>query len=175
MRITGLLILTIWFSSCRFFSEKRAKETQVELWKERTNSPVHVQQPVFEGYVYPKGFKAAALYPGRFTPEAADIILAEKVLSRQLKILNESSFTATWHPAVVHEELPAYVRQYVGYINDRGEKIIWINCAYEPDMQQRKRYGKGIIKMRDGGYAYWNAKVSLSKGKLFDLYINDYV
>ncbi|QEH40888.1 hypothetical protein [Chitinophaga sp. XS-30] len=173
MRITGLLILTIWFSSCRFFSEKRAKEEQVELWKERVNSPVHIQQPAFEGYIYPRAFKAAALYPGRFTPGEADIILVEKVLSRQLKILNESSFTATWHPAKVHEELPGYVRQYVGYIDDRGEKIIWINCTYEPDIRQRPRYGDGIIKMRDGGSAYWNARVNLSTGKLFNLYIND--
>jgi hypothetical protein len=47
---------------------------------------------------------------------------------------------------------------------------VWINC-----ISKRNKYidwQMQIIQVRDGGDAYFNLKINLTTGKVYDLYIN---
>jgi len=65
-------------------------------------------------------------------------------------------------------DLPRYKRQYAAYINEHGEKEVWINCMCSVDDGWRDN----IIMVRDGGSCYFNLTINLTKQLAYDLSIN---
>jgi hypothetical protein len=77
---------------------------------------------------------------------------------------------------VITSRLRYYVRQYFGYIDKDGNKIIFINCFSQTcNIYQRERYWlKDEVSAWDGGAAFWNVKINLASQKLFEFYVNGY-
>lgn len=69
-------------------------------------------------------------------------------------------------------ELNNYKRQYVPVINQKGEKVIWINFFCQ-DFKNRD-WRKEIPIVADGGNCYFNIKINLTTKKYSDLRINGY-
>ena len=65
--------------------------------------------------------------------------------------------------------LDSYKRQYVGVINNKGEKEVWVNCFCR---QGKIDWKKEIIMTADGGNCYFNLKINLTTGKYYNLQIN---
>ena len=72
---------------------------------------------------------------------------------------------------IIHENLPKYRRQYVGNINKKGQKIIWINFLWTKENDE-SRLAKDVLYVDDGGSYYWNIKVNIVTEELTDLMIN---
>lgn len=131
----------------------------------------------FEGYIFPKtNIIDADWMPfhevkERYTPTAEDIIIAEGILTEQLKRINASLMNQSKGCPIIHKNLKKYKRQYFGYINNSGEKIIWINLVWG-NKESRLDLDKKVRVVLDGCSYYWNIKVNLNEGKLFDLIVN---
>jgi len=105
----------------------------------------------------------------RFTPTREDIEKAETALKTQLQELNKPLVNQHNSP-IIHKKLRKYKRQYFGYINDKGQKILLINSFWN-----KKEYSYWLeskVSVLDGGSYYWSVNYDLETNELFDLYIN---
>jgi hypothetical protein len=62
-----------------------------------------------------------------------------------------------------------YKRQYVCYLNEKGQKIVYVNCFchdYSSD------WHKSIIIVKDGGECYFHLKINLTTKKYFEFMVN---
>ena len=131
----------------------------------------HVKTNEFECAIFPANH--FDLLPGeRFTPTREDINEAESVLRDQLVKINSEKINQSSSP-VIDENLPMYLRQYFGYIDKEGNRILFINGFWKKD-DLKKDWLYERISVLDGGSYYWNIKFNLKTGKLFDLRVNGY-
>ncbi len=107
----------------------------------------------------------------RFTPTRQEIEKAEIALNNNLKDLNKLLINQSSTP-VIHKNLHKYKRQYFGYIDKNGNRILLINCFWSMDKDDSDRWLTDRIMVLDGGSYYWNVKFNLDKNELFDLDIN---
>ncbi len=66
-------------------------------------------------------------------------------------------------------DLDKYKRQYVTVINEKNEKIVWINCFCG---NWTKNSRKQIFAVEDGGNCYFNLKINLTTKKIYDFIVN---
>jgi hypothetical protein len=95
------------------------------------------------------------------------------------------------HTLGVHIGNCEVVKQVVPMINDKGEKVFWVNCvstgilAQEPEPYSKSTKKKKkkpldymvdwkneIILVNDGGYCFWNVMINLNSLTYSDLYVN---
>ena len=132
----------------------------------------HYKSNKFDVAIFPASY--IDLIPGqRFTPTRQEIDKAESVLLTDLKILNKDLINQSSTP-IIHKNLTSYKRQYFGYIDKNGDRILLINCFWSRDKAFNANWLKNRIYVLDGGSYYWNVKFNLDKAKLFDLEINGY-
>ncbi len=117
----------------------------------------------------------------RWTPDKRDIELAEKILRAQIKNANKNLTNQVNNCPVIHRHLNDYFRQYVGILNDKGEKVIHINFSWDRFtlLDRIKGYSDGRLEFEsdyahvfDGCSYYWQVNVNLDKKTLSDLSIN---
>ena len=132
----------------------------------------HYKTTKFDVAIFPASY--IDLIPGkRFTPTRQEIDKAETALRTELKELNKQLINQHTTP-IIHKKLKKYKRQYFGYIDNKGNKILRINCFWDKDNDSRDNWLKDRISVQDGGSYYWNIKFNLNTGKLFDLQVNGY-
>jgi len=102
----------------------------------------------------------------QWTPSDDDIAAAEKLLNYCFDM--EKSGTVDHF---LDRKLEQYNRQFVGAINSKGEKIIWINCLILAG-DNFKNWKTDIIMVNDGGNAFFNVRVNLITNTYYDLMIN---
>ena len=136
----------------------------------------HIKTKTIEGYIFPKDYIPSLIYfndaKERYNPSKEDVLQAEQIIKDQL--LNESQLLVnhSGNFAIIHKNLARYKRQYVGYIDQNGDKIIWINFITEKEKYQLPRISKDVIVVLDGSRNYWNIKVNINKDQLSDLRID---
>jgi hypothetical protein len=65
-----------------------------------------------------------------------------------------------------------YCKQFVGAINFKGEKTIWVNCFCEKYKDDFEKWKTEIVFVKDGGNCYFNIKINVDKNEYYDLNIN---
>ena len=124
----------------------------------------------FDVAIFPRTY--IDLIPGkRFTPTKLQIDDAETNLTDQIKNLNRALINQTSGP-IIHKRLRNYKRQYFGYTNEQGERILLINCFWTKKKDKLKNWLDHRISVLDGGSYYWEVKYNIEKKKIFDLDIN---
>jgi len=109
-----------------------------------------------------------------FTPTREDINNVELALRERLKELNYELSNQASTP-VIHKNLKKYRRQYFGYINDSGQRILLINSFWKSRSEDyHKSWLNRMIIVFDGGSYFWNIKYNLDTDELFDLLVNGY-
>jgi len=61
--------------------------------------------------------------------------------------------------------LKKYVRQYVGYLTDNNEVVIWINFLHKTycnENEDKNRLSEDIITVYGGGYYFWRISVNIT-------------
>lgn len=131
----------------------------------------HYKTKEFDVAIFPETYKEL-LPEKRFTPTHENITEAELALRTKLEDLNYL-LTHQSNSPVIHKNLSKYLRQYFGYIDENGNRILIINCFWKNvDKMAKKLWLKDRITVRDGGSFYWNVKYNLDTGELFDLEVN---
>jgi hypothetical protein len=72
---------------------------------------------------------------------------------------------------VIHKNLSHYSRQYVGYIDQEGAKVIWINFLWSK--YNDRDLSKDVIEVHDGCSYYWNIKIDITNNRAYNLDINE--
>ncbi|WP_026725500.1 hypothetical protein [Flavobacterium sasangense] len=135
------------------------------------NVAEHFKTKQFEVAIFPESSNDL-MQQNRFTPTKEEIFKAENALKSKLKYLNNPLINQSSSP-IIHKNLKKYKRQYFGYINDKGEKILYINSLWSKS--NRENYWlQQIIIGSDGGSYYWNIEYNLETDELESLKINGY-
>lgn len=128
----------------------------------------------FKGYIFSKEhyvFMTIENQRERFTPTTDEIRIIENRLKKKIKCENKNKENQYENCPIIHKKLNNYTRQYVGFINNKSEKIIWINCIWSKNVNN-EILKKEIFLTSDGCSYYWNIKINLKTEELFDLEIN---
>jgi len=98
----------------------------------------------------------------RFSPIRQDIDKAEILLTNNLRNINKQLANQFSIP-IIHNNLHKYKRQYFGYIDKNGDKILLISCFWAKDKDDNNRWLTNRVMALDGGSYYWNVKFNLKK------------
>ena len=136
----------------------------------------------YEGVIFSKDYVGLMIGSNnKFTPTQVDIDSAEIILKKGIKKINKNRPNQVDNCPVIHRNLGKYKRQYFGYIDQNGDKVIFINCFWdkngfmdkvlynEPKDTKWKTEEKFML---DGCSYYWSINVNLNKKILFDFGVN---
>ncbi len=132
---------------------------------------VYVKGKGYAGYIFEKEHLVMVSIKnqqGRFTPTLEEVEVAEKLLKARLPELNKDKISQYGTCPNIEKKLKKYKRQYFGLMNQSGEKVIWINML----MNHINEASEEIIIVCDGCSYYWNVKVNITTGEVYDLSIN---
>lgn len=162
-------------------------KTTVKTFDTSDNNKIGVKSNKFRGTIfkssYPKDklFIVATDSINRFTPTREDIEVAETILKQQIQKLNNPRINQFSKKEYIDKNLKKYFRQYVGFTNEKGDKIIHINFYWNKFTlidrlkgydDQRLEYTSDFSVELDGGSHYWNVNVNLTKKNLERLQVN---
>lgn len=138
------------------------------------DDPTHVKGKGYEGYIFDEThfvMVSVQQQKSRYTPTKDDVAAAEKLLKEKLPSINKGRVNQIRSCPVIDKKLKRYKRQYVGFINDKGEKILWINLIWVKRVTESE-LSKDIVSVQDGCSYYWNVKINVTTGEVFDLRVN---
>ena len=108
-----------------------------------------------------------------------EIAQTELLLSRcidELNVLQEKGFRklSKNEPKIrTHKDefvisLSNYKRQFIPVTNEKGEKVVWVNCFCD----EKEYWRKSIVFVLDGGNCYFNVKINLTQRTYYNLRVN---
>ena len=127
----------------------------------------------YSGYVFDTSFtilKSIKEQRERILLSRNDIDMAESILRKQLPSLNREKVNQSKECPDISRNLNKYCRQYFGFLNKKGEKIIWINMFWNKVLNEIAKYD--LISVNDGCSYYWNVEVNITTKVLCNLQIN---
>jgi hypothetical protein len=131
----------------------------------------HYETKKFNAAIFPASSREVFSGSERFTPSKQEIEIAEQALIKQLAAINADRQNQDATP-IIDKNLSKYKRQYFGYTNDKGNKILFINCFWKRNKEDEKLWLNERIMVLDGGSYFWNIKFNLTTNELFDLDVN---
>ena len=110
----------------------------------------------------------------RWNPTEEDIAKAEKLIKKYIvrSVEKKHRLPNQYRTPIVHQNLDKYYRQYLGRIDKRGRKILYVNCFWKDKENKFPDWKRKLIGICDGGSYYWDIKVNLKKKKCFDYSVN---
>lgn len=132
----------------------------------------YVKGDCYEGYIFNANNKHYSTDKSlkRFKPSKADIISVEKALKKNIKQINKLRPNQGKGCPNIHRKLHKYNRQYIGYINDKGLKVIWMNFIWKEDCPDY--WKEEIVDILDGCSYYWSIKVELKSMEFSEFRVN---
>ncbi len=107
-----------------------------------------------------------------FTPSIDEIVLAKKLSIQHIDSLeqirkNKNSDLGK----ILRFNHSDYYRQYIGYIDNKGNRVIFINaiCSASGDRNDLKKTWWFVL---DGGSCYYQIRIDLKGKKCFDFAVN---
>jgi hypothetical protein len=171
----NLLLLTLFFFAFGAFAQKIRK---VEVVSDRS---IQVTGSNFEGIIFSKDYVPTfILYPPdtkKINLSIQDIIQVEQLIKYDVSNKNNQKIKDTF----ICQNLNKYLRQYIGYLNPKGQRIVFINFFWKNEIVREERNHKVLPKLFpepqwkrtwftvfDGGHFYWQIKINLSTMQLFE-------
>ncbi|WP_285656451.1 hypothetical protein [Allomuricauda sp. NBRC 101325] len=145
-----------------------------------------VENKKYEGAIFSKSYTDEfSNFPPiekRFTPTETEIAELENQLKKQIKRINKNKPNQGKHYGpIIHRNLKKYVRQYIGFIDNEGQKFIYVNFLWDgyslldfirgfekPDVSWKTEWQMWF----DGGSIYWNIKYVIDKKEFVDFSVN---
>ena len=133
----------------------------------------HYKTKGFDCVIFPENYVGLGIgETKRFTPLRTDIDLAEKALARDLALLNKDKINqGKDYGPIIHKNLKKYKRQYLGFIDEKGNRILFINCFWAKE-DNSSLWEEEMMIVLDGGSYYWSVYYNLDKGELYQLMVN---
>jgi hypothetical protein len=154
-----------------------------ENWNIRYQN-TYIKTNSFEGVIFSKDYIATMGSSERFTPTTNNIDSAEAILHKEIKKINVNKPEQGGNCRVIHKNMKKYRRQYFGYYDTNGDKIIFINCFWEREgfygfidkvfshESVDNKWKTEEYSVLDGCSYYWSIKVNLTTKTWFDFRVN---
>ena len=159
----GLIIFVlVFFVSCKTtpFVEIKSHKNAYLI---RTNKSI--------GEVFTENFETDEIDKSleRFTPTIDEINQAENILKLDFKKSNKNT-----EGRFISRNLNDYKRQYLGFINSTGDKMLHISFYLNKNRknQNDELWQEGYMFIFDGGTSYWIAIINLKTKKVEKIAIN---
>lgn len=136
---------------------------------------VHYKTLQFDCAIFPANNTSYSWQKNRFTPTKEEVNKAEHALRVQLAALNAKHFCQNGDSPIIDRKLRRYARQYFGYIDSLGHKVLFINCFYKnsDNLDELKNFFlKSFIRVSDGCSYFWQVYYDTNTDKLFSLYVH---
>jgi len=106
----------------------------------------------------------------RFTPTVDEVMKFEKELEKRIKEINKNRPNqGRHHGPIIDKNLSRYGRQYAGFVNDKGERIIHVGLNWKRHDEEWKT---DFILVFDGGSYHWTIRYNLDKDEFFHFGVN---
>ena len=125
----------------------------------------HIKGKKFDGYIFDKihfVFMSIENQKERYTPSSQDIFLSEALLRDSINSMQVS---------INKRMLKKYVRQYVGFITNNDEIVVFIKF-FKKSYFDKTWLSNDVIDVMDGGSDFWSIFVNVTKRELYDLQVN---
>src|SRR5262245_55529666 len=134
----SIIILFLILTAASAFSQTKQDTLKFDHYK-TTN---------FDCAIFPAN--SLDLTPGgkRFTPTRQENDKAEAAMPSQLTKLNAKHINQGISP-IIEKNLSKYVRQYFGYVDEQGNRILFINCLWKKEKGEGDRWLKERIMVMD--------------------------
>lgn len=163
--LTFTLFLVELLTSC----QQQPTHTASEYFKEKHFTLL--EPPEIEEHYFTDSLKSY------WKADTSDLYSVEQIIISALNDLQTKNFTFS------EETLPNFMRQYVCFINRKGERMIWVNahCRLEkipPDIDSGETEFKAfdwrnkLAIVDDGGDCHWSILINLDKKTYSDFSIN---
>lgn len=159
----GLLMLA-YFASAQEYIEPTEKWKNVEVWGNN-----------YHGWSFHQDWEVdftVENQDGRFTPTDEEIAETEKIIQKRIAYLNREHYNQGGMCPVVDEHMRMYRRQYVGFTNDRGDHIVWVNFLWDDNLTDEK-LASDVLLTKGGCGHFWHVKCNLATRKVYGLEINE--
>ncbi|WP_442587058.1 hypothetical protein ACSBL2_13510 [Pedobacter sp. AW31-3R] len=158
--ITGMLISALCFIACTDLSNKSLNGYTYNLREVEGSENLYLQTVNFSGIIFSANSKIYDNKSRRFTPTIEEIFKAEKILQECLATGKEDSNGILVDKKMI-KPLPDYYRQYIGFYNDKGEKVIYFNCFIRRPTIDDNNWQKEELMVKDGGNNYFSILINL--------------
>ncbi len=101
-----------------------------------------------------------------WTPEEKDIESAESLIKDCFENMKKGTVNY-----FLNRSPDEYNHQFVGFIDDKGYSVLWVNCFKRPE-EDYPEWKHQIILAQGGGNNFFNLKVNISNNSYYDLKIN---
>ena len=178
MRYLSILLLLLIVCSCK---------ANYELIETDSPDLIGIKSNKFRGTIFKDSYPFKHFYVSdidstkRFIPTKKDIAEAERILKEQIKGLNKSKTNQFGDCPVIHRNLSKYFRQYVGFYDTDGNKMIHINFLWDRHSLKDRllgyaapenSYNDDYATVFDGCSNYWQVNINLTTKKASDLQVN---
>lgn len=109
---------------------------------------------------------------GRFTPTDEEVADAEALIQKRIANVNRDHYNQEGMCPIIDEHMRMYRRQYVGFTNDRGDHIIWVNFLWDDNLTD-ERLASDVLLTSGGCGHFWHLKCNLATRKVYGLEVNE--
>ena len=147
--------------------------TSGQVTKKISEQTTLISSGQFRGVIFSADYNLPILDDtdkGRFTPIANDVIKLEKELEGRIKEINKNRPNqGGQYGPIIDKKLDRYSRQYAGFINDKGERIIHVGLNWK---ETGEAWKADFILVFDGGSHHWTIRYNLDKDEFFRFGVN---
>lgn len=135
--------------------------------------PVFCKGNGYRGYIFDTSYsvlKSIDGQRGRANLTSDEIGVAENILKSELEKINQGNVNQSSGCPNISKKLGKYWRQYFGFINTKGEKVLWVNMFWNKGLNNDAKHD--LIVVSDGCSYYWNIQINLTTKKVSNLHVN---
>lgn len=162
-------------------------KTSIETFQTNDKDKIGVKSNKFRGTIFKSTYQKDKVYIAvtdsikTFTPSIQDVTLAESILKEQIENANRSHINQLEKRQYIDRNMNKYFRQYIGFINNKDERIVHINFHWDRFTlmdrikgywDDRLDYTSDFSLVLDGGSRYWKVNVNLTTKTLYGLSVN---
>ncbi|MFC0878936.1 hypothetical protein ACE01N_20245 [Saccharicrinis sp. FJH2] len=175
MKQFTIILILLFLMSCR---------STFELIEQPTDYSTVIEKGRVKGVIFKENATCfmCLIDKQRFTPTINDIEKAEQILKKNLKTINKQRINQVDNCPIIHKKLKSYRRQYFGYIDSVGNKIIYASFNWDRYTlldrlrgyykDEHENWKKEREMFLDGCSYHWEIKINLNTGELFNLSVN---
>ena len=94
---------------------------------------------------------------GRCTLTDEEVAEAERLIQKRIAYVNRDHYNQGGMCPVIDEHMRLYRRQYVGFTNDRGDHIVWVNFLWDENLTDQK-LASDVLLTKGGCGHFWHIK-----------------
>ena len=106
-----------------------------------------------------------------FTPTRADVDICEKYLKKDINKLSKDKALQD-SLKLISTDLSFYKRQYFGYVDEKGDEILFLFGIHQDKIGDFNDWGKELNVLLEAGRYSWSTKYNLTKKKFIFFGLN---